>query len=159
DAGGVLAGFTGVLVRDGYAGYDHLTTAVHAECGAHLLRTLKGVHDADPNRQRWAEAMTNTLLMAKDMMAWAAQAGARVLEPSRSASSAAPTPVPCRSGRRKTPPTPDRRPRKWSTASPATTTTSCGSPPTPRSGSPTTKANVIFDQRNSNRRSARLGGP
>jgi transposase len=35
DAGGVLAGFTGVLVRDGYAGYDHITTAIHAECGAH----------------------------------------------------------------------------------------------------------------------------
>jgi transposase len=34
DAGGVLAEFTGVLVRDGYAGYAHLT-AVHAWCGAH----------------------------------------------------------------------------------------------------------------------------
>jgi hypothetical protein len=36
DAGGVLAAFTGVLVRDGYAGYEHLQ-AVHAWCGAHLL--------------------------------------------------------------------------------------------------------------------------
>ena len=35
DAGGVLAGFTGVLVRDGYVGYDHVKTAVHAECAAH----------------------------------------------------------------------------------------------------------------------------
>jgi transposase len=42
DAGGVLSGFTGVLVRDGSAGYDHLTTAIHAECGAHLLRALRG---------------------------------------------------------------------------------------------------------------------
>src|SRR5215831_9495543 len=75
DAGGVLAGFTGVLVRDGYAGYDHLTTAVHAECGAHLLRALKGVHDSDPAGQSWAEAMTDTLLLAKDMMAAAAKAG------------------------------------------------------------------------------------
>jgi transposase len=80
DAGGVLLGFTGVLVRDGYAGYDHLTTAVHAECGAHLLRALKGIHDADPDRQSWAEAMTNTLLMAKDMMAQAAKAGRTALE-------------------------------------------------------------------------------
>src|SRR5918997_3302790 len=32
DAGGVLAEFTGVLVRDGYAGYAHLKT-VHAWCG------------------------------------------------------------------------------------------------------------------------------
>jgi len=81
DAGGVLAGFTGVLVRDGYVGYDHLTTAVHAECGAHLLRALKGVHDADPAGQRWAEAMTDTLLLAKDMMARAAKAGQAALEP------------------------------------------------------------------------------
>jgi transposase len=34
DAGGVLTQFTGVLVRDGYAGYAHLP-AVHAWCGAH----------------------------------------------------------------------------------------------------------------------------
>jgi transposase len=81
DAGGVLAGFAGVLVRDGYAGYDHLTTAVHAECGAHLLRALKGVHDADPAGQRWAEAMTNTLLLAKDMTTQAAKASRTALEP------------------------------------------------------------------------------
>jgi len=81
DAGGVLAGFSGVLVRDGYAGYDHLADAVHAECGAHLLRALKGVHDGDPAGQRWAEAMTETLLLAKDMMARAAGAGQAALEP------------------------------------------------------------------------------
>jgi transposase len=80
DAGGVLLGFTGVLVRDGYAGYDHVSTAVHAECGAHLLRALNAVHDGDPAGQSWAEAMTNTLLMAKDMMAAAAKAGRSVLE-------------------------------------------------------------------------------
>lgn len=75
DAGGVLAGFTGVLVRDGYAGYDHLDSATHAECGAHLLRALKGVHDTDPTRQIWAEYMANTLLMAKQMVEQAAAAG------------------------------------------------------------------------------------
>jgi transposase len=75
DAGGVLGGFTGVLVRDGYAGYDHIDTASHAECGAHLLRALKGVHDADPGGQVWAEYMANTLLIAKQMMEQAATAG------------------------------------------------------------------------------------
>lgn len=80
DAGGVLAGFTGVLVRDGYAGYDHIDTATHAECGAHLLRALKGVHDGDPAGQEWAEAMANTLLIAKQMMAEAAAAGHRALD-------------------------------------------------------------------------------
>ena len=80
DAGGVLSGFAGVLVRDGYAGYDHITTAKHAECGAHLLRALKGVHEADPAAQQWAEAMANTLLIAKQMMAEAAAAGQRTLD-------------------------------------------------------------------------------
>lgn len=80
DAGGVLAGFTGVLVRDGYTGYQHIDTATHAECGAHLLRALKGVHDADPVGQEWAEAMANTLLIAKDMMAAAVTAGHTCLD-------------------------------------------------------------------------------
>jgi transposase len=35
DAGGVLADFAGVIVRDGYAGYAHLVAAQHAWCGAH----------------------------------------------------------------------------------------------------------------------------
>jgi Transposase IS66 family len=38
DAGQVLPGYSGVTVRDGYAGYGHLTDALHAWCGAHLLR-------------------------------------------------------------------------------------------------------------------------
>jgi transposase len=80
DAGGVLVGFTGVLVRDGYAGYDHIDTAKHAECGAHLLRALKAVHESDPGGQEWAEAMANTLLLAKDMMATAAAAGRGALD-------------------------------------------------------------------------------
>ena len=41
DAGQVLPGYSGVIVRDGYAGYGHLTDALHAWCGAHLLRGLK----------------------------------------------------------------------------------------------------------------------
>ncbi|MEC3982855.1 IS66 family transposase [Amycolatopsis sp. H20-H5] len=64
DAGGVLPAFTGVLVRDGYAGYEHLTGAVHAWCGAHLLRDLRSISDADPVGQLWASAMADTLLEA-----------------------------------------------------------------------------------------------
>jgi transposase len=63
DAGGVLGEFTGVLVRDGYAGYEHLK-AVHAWCGAHLLRDLRSISDADPEGQLWALAMATTLLDA-----------------------------------------------------------------------------------------------
>jgi len=60
DAGGVLAEFTGVLVRDGYAGYAHITAA-HAWCAAHLLRDLRSISDADPDGQLWASAMATTL--------------------------------------------------------------------------------------------------
>jgi hypothetical protein len=35
DAGGILPGYTGTIVRDGYAGYTHLVTAHHAWCAAH----------------------------------------------------------------------------------------------------------------------------
>jgi transposase len=54
DAGGVLPGYDGVIVRDGYAGYGHLTSALHAWCGVHLLRDLKGLYDFEPAQQQWA---------------------------------------------------------------------------------------------------------
>jgi transposase len=57
DAGGVLPGYRGILVRDGYHGYWHLAGAAHAWCAAHLLRDLKGVHDAEPGAQQWAAKM------------------------------------------------------------------------------------------------------
>jgi transposase len=64
DAGAILPRYAGVLVRDGYGGYLHLTAAVHAWCGAHLLRDLKGLHDTDPAGQAWAEEMAAVLLSA-----------------------------------------------------------------------------------------------
>ena len=66
DAGGVLPelGADQVLVRDGYAGYTHLTNVAHAWCGAHLLRDLRGIHEGDPAGQLWAQAMADTLLEA-----------------------------------------------------------------------------------------------
>jgi transposase len=45
DASHVLPGYQGTIVRDGYAGYVHLSDAVHAWCGAHGLRDLKGLHE------------------------------------------------------------------------------------------------------------------
>lgn len=66
DAGGVWPVFSGVLVRDGYAGYEHLDQIQHAWCGIHLVRDLRAVHDPDPAGQVWAEAMVNTLLLANN---------------------------------------------------------------------------------------------
>jgi transposase len=64
DAGDVLPHLSGVLVRDGYAGYSHLDHVLHAWCGAHLLRDLRGIHEADPGGQSWAKAMADTLIEA-----------------------------------------------------------------------------------------------
>jgi len=74
DNGGVLKDFTGILVRDGYAGYEHLP-AVHAWCGAHLLRDLRSISDADPEGQLWAIAMADTLTAANKAACQARQQG------------------------------------------------------------------------------------
>jgi transposase len=79
DAGGVLLEFSGVLVRDGYSGYEHLTRALHAWCGAHLLRDLRSISDADPDGQLWATAMANTLIDAHRAAGEARERGAGVL--------------------------------------------------------------------------------
>lgn len=76
DAGQVLPGYTGTLVRDGYhQGYGHLADALHAWCGAHLLRDLKGLHGGDPHGQDWAQAMARVLLDANAAATAARAAG------------------------------------------------------------------------------------
>jgi transposase len=64
DAGGVLPGYAGTIVRDGYAGYDHLTSALHAWCGAHNLRDLRDLYTFDPDGQVWARSMADLLIHA-----------------------------------------------------------------------------------------------
>jgi transposase len=75
DAGGVLAGYTGTIVRDGYAGYAHLTGALHAWCGAHGLRDLAGLYKFDPDGQLWARSMADLLLDANAKAAAARATG------------------------------------------------------------------------------------
>ena len=75
DAGHVLPGYQGVIVRDGYAGYGHLTDALHAWCGAHLLRDLKDLYDFEPGKQDWASRMASLLIEARDAASAARQAG------------------------------------------------------------------------------------
>ena len=81
DAGGVLPGYAGILVRDGYHGYAHLTDAAHAWCAAHLLRDLKGLHDAGPDTGQWAAKIACLLLWARDAAAAARAAGQAALDP------------------------------------------------------------------------------
>ena len=87
DAGGVLPGYSGVIVRDGYAGYGHPTDALHAWCGvwrilhnAHLLRDLKGLYDFEPSQQQWASQMAALLIEARDAASAARRAGQSVLD-------------------------------------------------------------------------------
>ena len=61
DAGGVLPGDAGTIVRDGYQGYEHLTDALHAWCGAHGLRDLAGLYRFDPDGQIWDRSMAGLL--------------------------------------------------------------------------------------------------
>ncbi|MGH3231365.1 MAG: IS66 family transposase [Streptosporangiaceae bacterium] len=82
DAGGVLPGYAGIIVRDGYhAGYGHLTDALHAWCGAHLLRDLKDLYDFEPARQDWAAKMAALLIEARDAARDARQDGRSALAP------------------------------------------------------------------------------
>jgi transposase len=80
DAGGVLPGYQGIIVRDGYAGYGHLTDALHAWCAVHLLRDLKGLYDFEPGTQDWASAMAALLVQARDAASAARQAGQSALD-------------------------------------------------------------------------------
>ena len=80
DSGQVLPGYQGVIVRDGYAGDGHLTSALHAWCGVHLLRDLKGLYDFEPAQQQWASEMAALLIEARDAASAARQAGEPVLD-------------------------------------------------------------------------------
>jgi transposase len=80
DAGQVLPGYRGIIVRDGYAGYGHLTSALHAWCGVHLLRDLKGLYDFEPGQQQWAAQMAALLIEARDAAAAARLAGQSALD-------------------------------------------------------------------------------
>ena len=81
DAGGVLPGYQGILVRDGYhGGYGHLTAALHAWCGAHLLRDLRDLYEFEPEQQDWAARMAGLLIEARDAARDARAAGKKVLD-------------------------------------------------------------------------------
>ena len=80
DAGEVLPGYQGIIVRDGYAGYGHLTSALHAWCGVHLLRDLKGLYDFEPAQQQGAAQMAALLIQARDAAAAARLAGQSALD-------------------------------------------------------------------------------
>jgi transposase len=74
DAAGVLPGFVGVAVHDGWAPYWRFEDVRHALCGAHLLRELEAITD-EPG-QGWAAGMAELLVDAKLVADRARAAGA-----------------------------------------------------------------------------------
>jgi transposase len=62
DAAGVLPGFAGIAVHDGWRAYASYTDAIHALCGAHHLRELLAAEQAG---ETWALGMSCLLLDTK----------------------------------------------------------------------------------------------
>ena len=82
DAAGVLPGFGGVAVNDGWSSYGRYQQATHARCNAHHLRELAGVA-ALPGQRAWATGMAALLIEAKWAVGRAVAAGADQLDPRR----------------------------------------------------------------------------
>jgi transposase len=74
DTAGVLPGFGGVAVHDGWAPYWRYRHVTHALCGAHLLRELEAITE-EPG-QGWAAGMAELLVDAKLVADRARAAGA-----------------------------------------------------------------------------------
>jgi hypothetical protein len=75
EAIGVLPHFEGTIVHDGWAPYELMEAAAHAQCGAHLLRHLAEVGEGGPLFEIWSKQMTAILLDAKAASEKAAEAG------------------------------------------------------------------------------------
>jgi hypothetical protein len=74
DAAGVLPGFAGVAVHDGWSPYWRYEASTHALCGAHLLRELEAITE-EPG-QGWAAGMAELLVDVKLVADRARAAGA-----------------------------------------------------------------------------------
>ena len=63
---GILNGFKGTLVRDGWFSYKWYSQCKHSLCNAHLLRDLTYIGEAEPHHEHWTTAMARLLLEIKD---------------------------------------------------------------------------------------------
>src|SRR4029453_17260610 len=82
DQAGVLPGFQGVAVHDGWSSYGRYQQATHARCNAHHLRELAG-GAALPGQRAWTTGMAALLIEAKWAVGRAVAAGADRLDPRR----------------------------------------------------------------------------
>jgi transposase len=78
EAIGILPGFTGVSVHDGWTSYRHYRTCRHALCNAHHLRELTFVEEE--LRQEWAGELKRLLREMRTAIEQGRAAGATHLE-------------------------------------------------------------------------------
>jgi transposase len=78
EAIGILPGFTGVSLHDGWTSYRHYRTCRHALCNAHHLRELTCVEEE--LRQEWAGKLKRLLRAMRTAVEQARAAGATRLE-------------------------------------------------------------------------------
>lgn len=79
EALGILPGYTGVSVHDGWTSYRHYTTGRHALCNAHHLRELTFVEEE--LHQPWAGQLKGLLRQMHAAVEYARAAGATQREP------------------------------------------------------------------------------
>lgn len=70
---GILAGYKGVAVHDGFTAYDQYTQCQHSQCNAHILRELNYV--IETSKPDWAITMKKLLLDIKAAVSQAEAAG------------------------------------------------------------------------------------
>ncbi len=78
EAIGILPGFSGVSVHDGWTSYRHYRTCRHALCNAHHLRELTFVHEE--LQQKWAGSLKTLFRDMRTAVEHACSAGATRLE-------------------------------------------------------------------------------
>jgi transposase len=77
DAFGLFGRYTGTLVTDDYGGYVKYQDTLSARqlCNAHLIRTTRGVAEAEPDRQDWAKVIIKILRAGRAAVKTAVAAG------------------------------------------------------------------------------------
>jgi transposase len=77
---GILNGFKGTLVRDGWFSYKWYQQCRHSLCNAHLLRDLTFIGEAAPDHEPWTTALANLLIEIKDAVETARKSSLSALD-------------------------------------------------------------------------------
>ncbi len=81
DAIGILLGYTGTSIHDGWTSYWKYLSCQHGLCNVHHLREL--TYQAEEKKQKWAADLIQVLLEMKEAVEQAKAAGRRSVEPQK----------------------------------------------------------------------------